>query len=319
MDLENVDTIMDIDAAIRKGRGKLTIDDLVDQLKDVLSNVWEESTREALISTISTLKGLTGPVTKEEIALINDMVGSYMGMGLDAATKKTLIEIQEAAYLMGAGEAIAGTGASIAWGVPDQKALAILDNNLRYWIGTYYDDNIRDGFNLALQELFEGGYDRRELAKLLKDVFQYVGDKGDSYWNFLADHIVTQTREIGRVTGYEQANIEVVRIKARIDDNTTETCKRLHGHVIAVSSLRSSVNNYLSACETQKKEKIKAAWPWFTDKDAEKKMRGPKSIQRLVKRGKVGLPPYHGGCRTITVAEFFANPGDHESDFFDKS
>ncbi len=309
---------LDLEIAIAKRRSDLEMDDLVDELKGVLSNSWKKSTRAALIEMIRALQKLSGPVTAAELEMAERMIAVMLNMDLDTATKKNLVDIQEAAYLMGAGEAAKGTGARIAWGLADQKALDVLDNNLRFWIGSYYDDNLQEGFKAVLQDYFEGGYNRHEISLLMRDHFKALGNRGLSYWDLLADHTVTKTREIGRVSGYEQAMVETIRVKARLDDRTTEVCRRLHGHVIAVKDIRSQVDGYFKACQTRDKNKIRASWPWWSDKDAEKKMRGPKSIHRLVKRGKVGLPPYHARCRTITVSEFFGKPGDHMGDFFDK-
>ncbi|ADW17650.1 hypothetical protein Despr_1496 [Desulfobulbus propionicus DSM 2032] len=161
-----------------------------------------------------------------------------------------------------------------------------------------------------LQDYFEGGYNRRDLAELMKVHFKTLGDKGTAYWDLLADHTATKIREIGRVSGYEKAGIEVVRVKARLDSKTSETCRRLHGTVIAVMDLRRQVEQYMAACESGSKEKIKAAWPWWSDAQAEN-LTSQNAINRQVARGKIGLPPYHARCRTITVAEFFAQAGDN--------
>jgi len=194
--------------------------------------------------------------------------------------------------------------------LPDSKSLEILDRNTRFWIGSHYNDNIQEGFRAVLQDYFEGGYNRRDLAELMKTHFRTLGDKGSAYWDLLADHTVTKTREIGRVSGYEKAGIEVVRVKARLDSKTSETCRRLHGTVIAVMDLRRQVEQYMAACESGSKEKIKAAWPWWSDAQAEN-LTSQNAINRQVARGKIGLPPYHARCRTITVAEFFAQAGDN--------
>ena len=93
MYLENLDVFLELEILIAKKLVDLELDELVDKLKDVLSNVWKESTRSALIETITALQKLSGPVTADEMEMIDNMVASIMGMDLDAATKKNLVDI----------------------------------------------------------------------------------------------------------------------------------------------------------------------------------------------------------------------------------
>ncbi len=200
------------------------------------------------------------------------------------------------------------------WNLPDTKSLRVLNDNTLFWIGEYYSDNVQESLKATMQDYFTGGYNRKELATLMRVHFKDLVNKPKSYWDLLADHICTKTREIGRVSGYEQAGIEVVRIRARIDDRTTEFCRRVHGHILSIRDMRGMVDRYLEACETQDKEKIKKAWPWWSDKDSANRLRSPDDINKWISRGKIGPPPYHARCRTITVAEFEYAPGSHVND-----
>lgn len=308
--MSRIDHIRALDEAIAKRQQLGGIDALIKDLKAILTNTWSEAVRESLIATLNTLEGRTGPVTSEELDLIERRVSEWLGMPLDVSTQRNIIAIEAAAYLMGAKEAAKPVpGIKIGWDLPDSQSLDVLNRNTRFWIGSHYSDNLQEGFLAVLQDYFVGGYNRRDLAELMKTHFRTLGDKGADYWDLLADHTATKTREIGRVSGYEKAGVEVVRIKARIDNKTSEICRRLNGTVIAVKDLRTQVNNYLKACESGDKAKIKAAWPWWSDAQAEN-LQTQKAINRQVARGKIGLPPYHGRCRTITVAEFFAQPGE---------
>lgn len=304
------ETLINIDAAIEKRRIQGDVEGLIEDLKEVLTNTWAGAVRESLITTISTLQAIPGPVTADELELIERQVAGQLGMPLDVAKQRNILSIERAAYALGMNEAVKGAGVKISWDLPDAKSLDVLDRDCRFWIGSHYNDNLQEGFKAVLQDYFEGGYNRRDLAELMKTHFRTLGDKGAAYWDLLADHTVTKTREIGRVSGYEKAGIEVVRVKARLDSKTSEICRRLHGTVIAVKDLRGQVDRYLTACESGDKAKIKAAWPWWSDAQAEN-LQSQKAINRQVARGKIGPPPYHARCRTITVAEFFAQAGDN--------
>ncbi|WP_143005579.1 hypothetical protein [Desulforhopalus singaporensis] len=299
-----LETAVQIEAEILKRRKQLSLETLIEDLKTILSNAWKKSIKDLLIRTLRLLQSMTGPVTRDELLFIEENVSDGLKMPLDEAKRAQLIDIQEALFSIGAGEAAKGTGVKIVWNLADQKTLKVLDTNLMFWIGSYYDDNLSEGFKATLQDFFEGGYNRKDLAELMKVHFRELGTKPDHYWNLLADHTATKTREIGRVSGYEQAGIKTVRIKAHLDEKTTEVCRRMHDQVIEVTYLNRQMDKYLAACETKDKEKIKASWPWISDAQAERSLASSKGIKRQIKRGKIGLPPYHARCRTITVAEF---------------
>jgi hypothetical protein len=295
-------------------RAKLPLDDLIDQFKDLLSVSWNRQSREALINALEILQRGDGPVRWGEFQVIEDQTSDLLGVPVGTAIKQPLLSVQESSYLKGMQQAGKEAGVSVMWNLPDTKSLRTLDRNTQFWIGSYFDDNLQEGFRGVMRDFFEGGYNRKELSTLMRVHFQNVAKKGDGYWDLLADHTATKIREIGRVSGYEKAGIEVVRIRARIDAATTVQCRSLHGHVISVKDLRGQVNNYLKACDTRNKDRIKKSWPWWTEKDAKKKLNTPKKINNQIKAGKVGLPPFHARCRTITVAEFVEQPGAHVPD-----
>lgn len=310
---ERVETITALTRRIRKELEKGTIDDLTKDLREVLSNSWKKSVRESLIAALDTISNVNGALTAAEMGMIIEDVKDILAMPVEQAVRKQLVDIQKAAYIMGAVGA-AGSGVKIKWFLPDQKSLQVLNRDLLFWVGSHYDDNLSEAFKATLQDFFNAGYTRDEMAKLLKHHFKDLGEKSDAYWDLLADHTCTKTREIGRVAGYEKAGVEVIRIKAHLDERTTEVCRRLHGQVVAVKAMRSHIDTYLAACATKNKEKIKAAWPWITDEWSEKNLTNPKAVQRQVRRGVVGMPPYHARCRTITVAEFMVDAGERVVD-----
>lgn len=305
----NIEKSIIVGALIRKARKKQSLDELVDETKQVITNAWDESVRSAATKAVNDLESVKGPASKEELVVLEQGVSGTLGQPLSTAEKLSLAEISSAAYESGMVTGAKEGAVQAVWNLPDKKSLAVIDNTTFYWVNSYYDDNLQEAFKVALQEYFNAGYTRAQLSTLLRVQFKDMVGKSDSYWGLLADHITTKTREIGRVSGYEQAGIEVVRVKAEIDKRTTRICLRLHGQVVAVRDLRSQVDGYLKACGTKNKDKIKKSWPWWSDKQADKKLGTQKGVNRAVKSGSVGLPPYHGRCRSITVAEFFADSG----------
>lgn len=289
---------------------KFPLNVMIKKLKDLLSNCWGKASRNAIIQAISTIESGSWLLTEEEVQIILDDLGKTLGMPITAAIERPIVRLNRASYIAGANDT-GLQGVKFAWGLKDELALRVLNEDLIFWTGSYYDDFLGEELKGRLKKYFEGGLGRRDLALRFRADLEETLRRGYAYWDLLADHTTTKIREIGRLAGYEQAGVNVIRVKAHLDGRTTQLCRRLHGHVIAVSDLRRSVDSYLEACKNQNKEKIKETWPWWSDDEAEKKLRFNGDINTYVKRGEIGLPPYHARCRTRTVAEFVADPGDH--------
>lgn len=281
---------------------------LIDDLKDVLSRTWTREKRTAIIEAIRNLERFDGPVTEAELRRLESNLSQRLGADFASLVRQPVIEITEAAYLMGMTQAAADTGlgpfgAAIRWNLPDLESLDVLTKNTMFWVGDYYDSQAQDKFKEVLQEFFQGGYSRDQIADLLEDTFAGLGPKTEAYWDLLADHTCTKVREIGRLSGYEQAGVEYLEIRAWLDAKTTPMCRSLHGRIIAVREVRQFVNGYLAACQTGDKEAVKQAWPmWNENRFRSAGIAGIPS-GKLVAAG-VGLPPYHFRCRTITVSYF---------------
>lgn len=282
---------------------------IVRRLKNTLSGTWDKQARATIIDCIRVTEGYRGTPSGLWRVLSRRFEQS-MGADIGEAVKKPLVDALEASYTIGAElGAEAWPGMRFAWMEPDLVALDTLTGTHKWWIGTHYGDSVQGPVEAVLRPFFEGQMDRGMVAVALEESMGVITERSAAYWNLLADHVCTKTREIGRVSGYEQADVRAVKVRAQLDAKTTEVCRAMHGQVIAVSDLRSQVDGYLKACETRDKTKIKEAWPWWTEKNAAKGLSTQKKVNRQVARGKIGLPPYHAHCRTITVAEFIAAPG----------
>lgn len=290
-----------LENAIVKAMSKMDLDILVDQMKDVLTKLWGKQARAAVISAIQQLESMEGPVAWAEYEMIENRLSMQLGTSFAALSRDPLISIQGAAFALGAGEAMTGSGIDFMWNLPDMKSLAAMEGNTLFWIGEHYDRHIQAHIHDSLRTFYQGKYQRREVMWDLKLALQDRFSRSDSYWDLLADHTCTKVREVGRVSGYEQAGIRKVQFRAHLDEKTTRICRNMHGRIIDVSDMRRQVDGYLKACETRDTDKIKKAWPWVGEKQAEKMKHNP--TQSMV-RHKVSLPPLHARCRSITVSWF---------------
>ncbi len=301
----------DLDKTIILAKAGLDLDSLVNDLKNVFTKSWKDQSRKGIIAALRFLDA-DYPLTMDELDLVVEDLEKHLGVGLQEAIREPVVEIQEAAFMAGGIEGAKKTGVDFKLGAKDRKSLMALNENTLFWVGNYHGDYLQGEIRGTLEKLFRGGYQRREVMWDLKLALEDTLGRSDAYWDLLADHTATKIREIGRVSGYEQAGIRAIRVRARIDHKTTEICRRLHGHVIATEDLRGQVTRYLEACGTKDKEKIKASWPWWSDAKARKRLIDVDDINSHVAAGNIGLPPYHARCRTITVAEMILEPGSHD-------
>lgn len=282
----------------------LTLNQTIRRYKNLLTNAWNAEVQAALIWVIDQLESFPGNPTYQELLFYENFVAKSLGEPVAAAVRRPILRLDEGSYLAGANEVARNVGFKFEFGLPDSQALAVLDDNILFWVGSYYGDFIQDDLRQRLGQYFEGELSRNELAQRLRVDFTDYSRKSDAYWELVADHTATKIREIGRVASYNQAEIKTVRIKAVLDEKTSAICRRLHGTVISVERIEKQVNRYLKAAKRQNKDAVKRAWPWWSDNDVERKLKTDKQVQTQIKRGKIGLPPYHGRCRTRTVAEF---------------
>jgi len=183
----------------------------------------------------------------------------------------------------------------IGFNKADRHALNIIQKGSMYWVGNSWNSYTKNLFDKALEDYFEKGMTRAQLAERFANDFAGLGNRGQHYWTMLADHTATKTRELGRVAAYEDAEIESVRIRAHLSETTTDICRKMHDTVIAVSALSKQKKDYLKAIEQRNMPASNAAWRMFKDE---------KELNEALERGdNVGLPPYHFKCRTVTVAE----------------
>lgn len=169
-----------------------------------------------------------------------------------------------------------------------------------------------------------------QISKDLRTHFDESIPRPESYWRTVADSFVGRARTTSQVYSYEDAGVETIEVVAVLDEVTTDQCRFMDGKVFTVQAVRSLLDA-LSSLESA--EDVKFASPWIRKgRDSEGGMRlfvphadgatttiakidrsgvgaaddrgafsGAKNSAELSKLG-VPCPPFHGRCRTTTVA-----------------
>lgn len=157
--------------------------------------------------------------------------------------------------------------------------------------------------------------------------------RGQFYWEVVAGAFIGQGRSFAQLSAYTEAGIERYIIEAVLDERTTEICRFLHGKSFTVGGgLRT-----FERIEAQPESVPRSIAPWVreaVDPDTGRKVlfvdRGGQrtAVAEVIRsgfgtrddRGEFGralgeqqlldlgisFPPYHGLCRTTTVADISA-------------
>jgi hypothetical protein len=219
-----------------------------------------------------------------------------------------VVNLSEAAWLIGARDAAKGTGIDYRFGLKDTQALKLAQRGDLYWVAHHWDAFTRQKLSDTVARFFEEGQTYERLAEWMQEAMAGVHEAGMRYWELAADTAATKTREMGRIAGYEQAGIQWVQVRARMDERTTPICRSLHGRLIPLSTIVAQRDKYLEAAGRGHLEAARAAWPMWEA--------GQAFGEELP--GNVGLPPYHFRCRTVTVAFLGPPPGGQQIAFSER-
>jgi SPP1 gp7 family putative phage head morphogenesis protein len=275
---------------------------LIGRLKGAYTRAWGKQVQPAIAAALDTLRAMD----PEEIAAFTDAHAQKIitaierfagGAAMQAVLRGPVINLSDALYALGLKE-VAAMGVDIKFGLPDADALAVISDANLFWVGQHWNSYTHERFNSILSDYFGKGMTRVQLAERMAQDFAGFSEKGSVYWELMADHTATKTRELGRVDAYQQAGVKKVVVRAHLDDRTTPICRALHGKVLSVTQLSTQKTEYLDAVGRMDVTAAKKIWPMMGEKDAEK-IEGAKRLPK-----KIGSPPYHFRCRTITVVQF---------------
>lgn len=275
-------------------------DRLYGELQGAMTAAWNDAMREGIANALDRLRDLgPGKFTNEDGAMIMRVLEASVGAeAISAAMREPVVNLSDVLFRTGAEEVGKATGVTIAFMRPDLDALDVLKTGNLYWVGNSWNVRTQNTIAKILEDYFEEGMTREGLTQRFAEDFAGLTDRSRHYWEMLADHTATKTREIGRVTGYERAGIERVQVRAQMDEDTSEICRQMHGRIIEVAKMRTQANAYLDAMSTRNEPAAKAAWTMHGE-DVDLSDVADDELD-----AGIASPPYHFRCRTITVAYY---------------
>ncbi len=196
--------------------------------------------------------------------------------------------------------------------------------------GRRYDEAGQRARSVVARGL-EQGLGRDDIAvDLQEQLGQVLIGRSARYWDLVASAFTASTRSYGQMSSYAEAGIERYRVSAVLDEATTNACRFLDGKVLSV---RAALDRFDQVERLTDPAAIKGALPWVREGIDEATARRGLFITRgeerhqlaeVVRSGTgarddrgefargmaesqldalgIGLPPYHGHCRTTTWA-----------------
>lgn len=271
-------------------------DRLSKQLANILLLQISEKKKDAATQLLRYIKAGSGIVSLEEVTEAVKNIEKLLSKDLELALKEDVAKYQLKCYKRGQTD----LGLNFEFNQTDLRAIGWLEKDQMYWIGQYYDSNLRDKLMESVKDIHSQLLTRDETANAMAAAFKDRIDRTKGYWAGLADHIVTRSREFGRTEGYVKAKINHFKIDAVLDNRTSKICRYMHGRIIQV---KDAVNQRNSLMDAKTPEDVKRLAPWLSDKEAVKKIQGAKT-DTIVGKYNLILPPFHFHCRTRTVVVY---------------
>jgi len=290
--------------AIAAGREQARTAEVQGLLEEALQQEWDRATRQALESTLGTLRRGQGPVTEEDVQQLLGELRPFLSRQLERGVTDTVGQAVTASYLIGQEEVATELAATL--NVTDRRVQNFLQDNALFWIGNHYDQQVQDRIGEAADEVFEnedGVLPRREAGEKFREAFEGEFQKSTSYWRLLANDVTTKSREFGRVEGLVKADIDRYMIDAVLDRRTTAICRALDGREFRTGDAVEQRDQLVQADDP---EAVKDQSPWPRERKTEDgeavavhdgERLSEMSNEELANSG-ILLPPFHGNCRT---------------------
>ena len=272
-------------------------DSYVMELKDALFLEWEPSSKEAIEDAIRKLVGKR-TMTHDDLSILQTSLEAKLGVEFASKIGAPLYEFHLKSYTTAQEQILAMTP---SFNLVDKKALKVLNQHNIYWVGENYGNNLYKSVQKIGNDIITQGLSKTEAGRLfeaeLADKFQKYGSQ---YWEGFANHVVTRSREMGRVEGYVKAGIVRYEWVSVMDDRTSPICIEMNGRVFEVAKavdIRDAIINADSP------EDVKDIAPWRTPEKiaADAGVNSMSEISDEDIPADIILPPAHFRCRSRTV------------------
>ena len=271
-------------------------DKLLKDLKKLMTVTWDDQRTKVLDLVINYILDLSTPsFTATDLEYINNLLSDELGVKLTSLQEDSILQINEKILKLGITEVGNSLDLKLAFDIADLKASEILGKQNLFWVGNYYNKNLKSDIDDTLRGYFLEGETIDDVAQSFETKFTKLTDKGDYYFEGLAKHTTQTVRNLGKITGYEKAGVKGYRIVAVIDDRTSEICEEMNGKEFL---LQRGIDYRDKMLSVGSPEDVKQVSEWLPLEEIQ-------GLEADDLPFSMSLPPFHyGGCRTTTEAIF---------------
>jgi hypothetical protein len=212
----------------------------------------------------------------------------------------------------------------------DARAVAYLGRASELFVRDEYGRRLADFGETARGVVASGleqGLGRVDLAQdLAAAAERAVVRRSASYWELVAASWIGEARSMSQISAYAEAGIERYVLVAVLDEHTTDTCRFLDGKVLETAAALRTLERLVVAEDPLA---LKTERPWVRERvgdDGARRIEVAGRELAVVERSGVGVrddrgayaravssrelapagigyPPFHGFCRSTTVAD----------------
>lgn len=307
-------------AELRQAVGGLDVD-AVRAAVAVLDADWRSTTAEQRGRLVSEALVTAGRAT----AMIPERIRAPLGDAADAIVAATRDHARR-----GQGLAIAADFNAL-----DRRIITHIVNSQGNFVRDEYGRRV-DSFGAKARQIvaegLEQGLGRDDIAADLEQAARHsLIERSPVYWEVVAGSFVAEGRSFAQMSSYAEAGVTRYIIEAVLDERTTEICRYLHGKAFEVGD---ALQRFDRLERMEQPEDIKRELPWvregrdpetgtkllyvnrdggratvaevarsgFGNRDDRGEFNRGLSTREMMDLG-ISFPPYHGLCRTTTLAD----------------
>ena len=284
---------------IMKARKGMSFEATIEDLKDGVFKAANDGTKDFLLEQLTKLQNSTD-LDEKLLSSVKKDIKERLGVRIEEYARRPLFQAVYDTYAKQGKWKLNESKMTIDFTFRDVDLRAIQESEKfnSWYIGGKVRDFADKEMSQQIKNALNEGWTIEKFGEVLEDTLGYIKDGYD--YERLAKSVIYRTANLADVAAYEEAGIEYAKVVAVLDARTTTICKNMHGRIIEVAALSKTRDSVIDAYVSKDMKKLEKVSPF-------KKEWTPGTTTKEAVKNNISLPPYHFGCRTITVAYFPGN------------
>ncbi len=293
---------------------------LAKEMQEQTRRAWVRETRLSINAGLRAF-GLSGSLT-EGIVRLNEIISIGLSRVFSRVEIARIGATVRGMYTAFKRISVDQLGARFSFRQIDRQATAALAREQPFWMGKFYNSHMSNRIrDLSQKVIIEQGLGRKEAARVMRALLKkdlswaggpvnlrgvdliparFAGNVG-GYSEILVSNVANRGRNMGFLSSFNDAGIEVFRWNSVLDKRTSEVCVFLDGRRFPVSTGMALMDRLVA---TETPDEVRDVTPWQSSNQLEKTAGSGSQIrqnQNLAEAG-IMMPPAHGRCRSVVEA-----------------